>query len=210
MKNKYLFAYLGGAEKAVQKTAFSPVLPEEAFSSLKNEVLRCNSCRLRAGATQVVFGEGNNQARLMFVGEAPGADEDRQGRPFVGAAGKLLDKILAAAKISREEVFITNIIKCRPPRNRMPAKEEVAACLPHLQRQIRLIAPKIIVCLGALATQTLIDDKARVSVVRGQWFERYNARIMATFHPAALLRDASKKRPVWEDIQKIRDEYRLL
>jgi len=122
----------------------------------------------------------------------------------------LLDKILAAAKICREEVFITNIIKCRPPRNRMPAKEEVAACLPHLQRQIRLIAPKIIVCLGALATQTLIDDKARVSVVRGQWFERYNARIMATFHPAALLRDASKKRPVWEDIQKIRDEYRLL
>ena len=187
MKNKYLFAYLGGAEKTVQKTAFSPVLPEDAFSSLKNDVLRCHSCRLRAGATQVVFGEGNNRARLMFVGEAPGADEDRQGRPFVGAAGKLLDKILAAAKISREEVFITNIIKCRPPRNRMPAKEEVAACLPHLQRQIRLIAPKIIVCLGALATQTLIDDKARVSVVRGQWFERYNARIMATFHrqPAA-------------------------
>ena len=145
----------------------------------------------------------------MFVGEAPGADEDRQGRPFVRAAGNCLIKSWQRQNQPGRSFYYQY--------NKMPAaaqqnacQEEVAACLPHLQRQIRLIAPKIIVCLGALATQTLIDDKARVSVVRGQWFERYNARIMATFHPAALLRDASKKRHVWEDIQKIRDEYRLL
>ncbi|NLN07702.1 MAG: uracil-DNA glycosylase [Firmicutes bacterium] len=180
------------------------------MAALQQEVAACSRCRLRESATQTVFGEGNPQAKLMFVGEGPGAEEDRLGRPFVGAAGRLLDKILAAAGFAREEVYIANVVKCRPPKNRLPARDEVNACLPYLLRQLALIRPQIIVCLGALATQSLLDDKARISVVRGRWFDKYNAKIMATYHPAALLRDATKKRPVWEDMKQVRDLYRKL
>lgn len=220
MKERYLFDLLVPAEKkpvvpAGKKqnalaSSISRDIPRDEFAALKEEALACQRCRLRRGATQVVFGTGNPRTVLMMVGEGPGADEDRQGIPFVGRAGQLLDKILAAAEIRREDIYITNVVKCRPPQNRLPTKEEVAACYPYLKRQIELIKPKIIVCLGSLAAQTIIAPEARVSVVRGRWFERFNAQVMATFHPAALLRDASKKRPVWEDMKKIRDAYRSL
>lgn len=175
------------------------------LEELREESLACNKCPLRAGCTQVVFGEGNPHAKLMFVGEGPGEQEDIQGRPFVGAAGQLLDKILASVGISRDEVYIANVVKCRPPGNRLPTAEEAAACLPHLLEQIRAIKPKIIVCLGALATQTLIDKNARITRVRGTWFEKNGILYMPTFHPAALLRDETKKRPVWEDMKKVRE-----
>ncbi|NLP36760.1 MAG: uracil-DNA glycosylase [Firmicutes bacterium] len=216
MKERYLFDLLVPAQKVPVVTVgkrrkiVRQERPADKFAALTQEALSCQGCRLRRGATQVVFGVGNPQAVLMFVGEGPGADEDRQGIPFVGRAGQLLDKILAAAEIRREDTYITNVVKCRPPHNRMPTEDEVAACLPFLKRQIELIKPQIIVCLGALATQTIIGPEARVSVVRGRWFDKFNARVMATFHPAALLRDERKKRPVWEDMKKIRDFYRSL
>ncbi|NLM45425.1 MAG: uracil-DNA glycosylase [Firmicutes bacterium] len=216
MKEPYLFDLLAGTKPCVRQVPHDAAVqavranPAAALAALQQEVAACSRCRLRKGATQTVFGEGNPQAKLMFVGEGPGADEDRLGRPFVGAAGKLLDKILAAAGFAREEVYIANVVKCRPPKNRLPVRDEVNACLPYLLRQLALIRPQIIVCLGALATQALIDDKARISVVRGRWFEKYNAKIMATYHPAALLRDATKKRPVWEDMKQVRDLYRTL
>lgn len=139
----------------------------------------------------------------MFVGEAPGAEEDRQGRPFVGPAGRLLDRLLAFAGFSRAEVYITNVVKCRPPGNRLPRPEEAAACRPYLAEQVRLIRPQIIVCLGALAAQALVDCGARITRVRGQWFERDGVRLLPTFHPAAVLRDRTKLRPVALDFKRL-------
>lgn len=210
-----MFAYLGAEEeqKGIKGFALPAVtrkapLEPETLDDAARDALACKRCGLRAGAGQVVFGEGNQAADLMFVGEGPGADEDEQGRPFVGAAGQLLNKILAAAGITREEVYIANIVKCRPPGNRLPSEEEANACLPHLQRQIKLIRPRIIVCLGALAARILVDPNRKISELRGTWFESDGMRIMPTYHPAALLRDPAKKRPVWEDIKKVRDAYR--
>lgn len=180
------------------------------LAALIAEASSCSRCRLRGFATQVVFADGDPSADLMLVGEGPGAEEDRQGLPFVGAAGQLLNRILEAAGISRTEVYIANVVKCRPPGNRLPQRDEVEACLPYLKRQIELVRPKIIVCLGSLATQSLLDPKARVSAVRGRWHELAGIRFMATYHPAALLRDPAKKRPVWEDIKQVRDLYRQI
>lgn len=177
----------------------------KSLEELREESLACSRCPLRAGCAHVVFGEGNPHAKLMFVGEGPGHQEDIQGKPFVGAAGRLLDKILASVGFRRDEVYIANVVKCRPPENRLPTAEEAAACLPHLLEQIRAIGPKIIVCLGALATQTLIDKDARITRVRGKWFKKNGILYMPTFHPAALLRDETKKRPVWEDMKKVRE-----
>jgi len=168
---------------------------------------QCRKCPLAAHRTQVVFGEGNPQARILLLGEGPGKNEDASGRPFVGAAGQLLDKILESVGFQRENVFIANVVKCRPPQNRLPTSEEVLACKPYLSAQIRLIDPYVIVCLGALATQTLIDPRARITAVRGQWYQNDNRWLIPTFHPAALLRDATKKRPVWEDFKEIRRRF---
>jgi uracil-DNA glycosylase len=212
MSEKNLFDLLSEGS-AIKRIRCSPAVSgpvHRTLDDLARQAAGCTDCRLRQNASKVVFGQGDANAELMFVGEGPGGDEDLQGLPFVGAAGQLLNRILAAAEISRQEVYIANIVKCRPPENRTPHKEEVEACLPYLQEQIRLIAPKIIVCLGSLATQTLVDPKAKISHVRGSWFERDGIRIMPTFHPAALLRDPSRKRPVWEDIQQIRDAYRKI
>jgi DNA polymerase len=154
----------------------------------------------------VVFGEGSQNAAAIFVGEGPGETEDQLGRPFVGRAGQLLDKILVASGFSRNEVYIANVVKCRPPDNRLPSPDETEACLPWLRAQIRLIRPRIVVCLGAAATQVLIDARLRITTARGKWFERDGLRLIPTFHPAALLRDMSKKLPVWEDMKKIRAE----
>ncbi|ADG83569.1 uracil-DNA glycosylase [Thermincola potens] len=167
----------------------------------------CCRCGLRAGCRGVVFGKGNPDADLMFIGEGPGAEEDRQGLPFVGAAGQLLDKIILAGGWQLNEVYIANIVKCRPPGNRTPAPQEADACKPWLEKQIALIKPKIIVLLGSVAIQNIIDRGARITRDRGRWYEKNGIRIMPTFHPAALLRDPAKKRPVWEDIKKVRALY---
>lgn len=177
------------------------------LDDLRKTVLGCSRCDLRKGCRGVVFGEGDPHARLMLVGEGPGAVEDELGRPFVGPAGKLLDKILEAAGFRRDEVYIANIVKCRPPGNRLPTPEEAARCLPNLRAQIRVISPRLMICLGALSTQVLVDSKARITTARGTWYERDGVRIMPTFHPAALLRDPSKKRFVWEDFKKVRAAY---
>ncbi len=182
----------------------------QTLEDLRKSMGDCRCCGLAEGRTNIVFGEGNPNALLMFIGEGPGRDEDLQGRPFVGAAGQLLDKIIAAGGWTREEVYIANIVKCRPPGNRVPSREEAEACKPWLRRQIELIAPRIIVLLGATALQFTIDPKARITACRGRWIERGRIKIMPTFHPAALLRDPSKKRPVWEDIKLVRDEYNRL
>lgn len=183
---------------------------ELTLEELAEKCTRCQQCGLRAGCKQVVFGEGNPGAALMLVGEGPGVQEDEQGRPFVGAAGQLLDKILAAVGITRQEVYITNVVKCRPPGNRLPATAEVNICRLYLEQQIELIRPRIIVCLGALAAQTLIKPGLKITRERGQWVYKDSLQLMPTYHPAALLRDASKKRPVWEDFKQIKDAYRAL
>ena len=180
------------------------------LEKLAERARECRRCDLREGCRGVVFGKGSPQAKLMFIGEGPGAEEDRQGLPFVGAAGQLLDKIIAAAGFTPEDVYIANIVKCRPPGNRIPAREEADACKPWLVRQIELINPSIIVLLGSVALQNMIDRNARITGMRGKWIKYHGIECMPTYHPAALLRDEIKKRPVWEDIKKVRDHYREL
>lgn len=175
------------------------------LEELENITKGCKKCHLCEKAKQVVFGKGSYNAPVMLVGEAPGADEDDQGIPFVGKAGQLLDKILAAAGIS--DVYIANVVKCRPPENRLPKKEEVEACWPYLVRQIELIKPRIIVCLGALATQQLVHPQAKITMVHGKIYTKGGIKIVPTYHPAALLRDPNKKKPCWNDFKVIRTIY---
>lgn len=183
----------------------------EAMEELKNKVLTCANCQLRAGCKQVVFGDGNPEASILLIGEGPGEDEDKLGRPFVGRAGQLLDKILAACGYTRaQHVYIANIVKCRPPKNRIPEPEERALCLQHLHRQIEIIQPRIIVLLGATALQGLLDPQAKITKTRGQWIDWQNIWVMPTYHPAALLRNPALKQPVWEDFKKIVARYREL
>jgi len=204
----------GREEQSLAYIPFIPgVKPQEAYlelnslSQLEQRAKSCRQCRLREGCRQVVFGEGNSDARLMLVGEGPGMDEDLQGRPFVGKAGQLLDKILQAAELPRQEVYIGNVVKCRPPGNRLPHPDEVRVCRNYLEAQIRIIKPRILVCLGSLATKAIIDPQVSITMTRGKWFNRQGISIMAVFHPAALLRNPSYKRPTWEDFKQIRDKY---
>ncbi len=187
-------------------------LPWEGASAdlaqLEKEAAKCNRCGLRSGCRGVVFGEGDPSTGLMLVGEGPGATEDQLGRPFVGRAGELLDRILEAAGFRRESVYITNVVMCRPPGNRVPGDGEIASCMPWLIAKLKLIQPKIVVCLGATATRALVHPKARITQVRGKWHDAGGYQVMPTYHPAALLRDPSKKRPAWEDFKMIRDRYR--
>ncbi len=182
------------------------------FKALRDKVLQCTLCKeLCRTRKSVVFGSGNPQAALMFVGEAPGHDEDVQGLPFVGAAGQLLTKIIEAIGFSREEVFIANVLKCRPPQNRPPKPEEIDNCRPFLENQIEMIRPKIICALGTFAAQTLLQTEDPISRLRGK-FTGYpgqaasGIQVMCTYHPAYLLRNPSEKRKVWEDMKKIRKE----
>jgi DNA polymerase len=200
----------------IQIYDFLTTLPEEEgqimdcaakLAQLQQSLAGCTLCDLNEKRTNIVFGRGAAAGRIMLVGEGPGGDEDRLGYPFVGKAGQLLDKILAAAELPPEDVYICNIVKCRPPGNRLPLPPEVEACKPFLREQIRIVQPKIIVCLGALATQTLLDQSARITRDRGKWQQKGAFWIIATFHPAALLRDEMKKRPVWQDMQAVRDKY---
>jgi uracil-DNA glycosylase len=170
----------------------------------------CVRCRLAGGRTHVVFGSGDPNADLMFVGEGPGAEEDRQGLPFVGRAGELLTKIIAAIELDRSQVYIANIVKCRPPGNRDPEPDEVAACRGYLERQIALVRPRILVALGRVAAQTLLGIGTPISRLRGHWHEFAGVPMMVTFHPAALLRNPAFKRPTWEDMQQVRDRLRQL
>ena len=181
-----------------------------SWPTLTEEITRCQKCRLCAGRTYPVPGEGNPHARLMFIGEGPGRDEDQTGRPFVGRAGQLLDKMIGAIGLSREEVFIANVVKCRPPQNRAPEADEVAACMPYLRAQVGLIRPQVIVLLGSSSLGAILGPDHRITRERGAWIERKGVWFMPTFHPAALLRDESKKRPVWEDLKKVRDKLQEL
>ena len=167
------------------------------------EVARCRRCPLHATRLNPVPGEGDPHARLMFIGEGPGGDEDRQGRPFVGPAGQLLDKMIAAMQFRREEVYIANIVKCRPPRNRAPMPEEAEMCLPFLQEQIRLVRPEVIVLLGATAVHYLLKRQEGIMRIRGRWLEYGGVPVMPTYHPAFLLRQEQAKRDAWEDLKQV-------
>lgn len=181
-----------------------------SWPTLMDQIYACKACGLSAGRTNVVPGEGNLHARLMFIGEGPGAQEDLTGRPFVGAAGQLLDRMLAAIGLLREDVYIANVVKCRPPHNRVPTPDEAAACMPYLRAQVALVRPQVIVLLGATPAKAILGEDTRITRDRGKWVERKGVWIMPTFHPAALLRDESKKRPAWEDFQAVRDKLKSL
>ncbi|MCL2497150.1 MAG: uracil-DNA glycosylase [Symbiobacteriaceae bacterium] len=181
------------------------------WAALKLLVLNCQRCSLRQGCTQVVFGAGNEQAKLLVIGEGPGADEDQQGEPFVGAAGRLLDNILQTSGFSRRSnVYIANIVKCRPPGNRVPTPEERERCLPILREQFRRLRPKIVLLLGATAIQSILGTKEPIGKVRGTWQERGGVLFMPTYHPAALLRNPNWKKDVWEDMKEVVRLYREL
>lgn len=170
----------------------------------------CNRCGLRAGCTGVVFGEGDPHARLCLIGEGPGRTEDELGRPFVGRAGELLDKILVAAGFRREDVYISNVVLCRPPQNRTPADDEMASCRPYLERRLELIDPDIVVLLGATPLRALIGNAARIGQQRGRWHRLDGRWVLPTYHPAYLLRNPSRKGEVWEDFQMVRELYERL
>lgn len=172
---------------------------EEVWKELKN----CERCKLHRSRKTIVFGEGDENAKLMLIGEGPGYDEDIQGRPFVGKAGQLLTRILQSIQIKRNEVYITNIVKCRPPGNRTPDSDEIKSCFPFLLKQIQIIQPKIICALGTVSAQTLLQTEAKITSLRGKSFEFLGIKIIPTYHPAFLLRNPEKKIEVWEDIQKV-------
>lgn len=176
------------------------------WADLESRCASCRSCPLWESRTNLVFGVGDRTADLMFVGEAPGGEEDKQGIPFVGAAGKLLDRYLYAVDIPRESVYIANILKCRPPHNRDPLPEEQDACIGHLREQVALIDPKIIVCLGRISASRLIKPDFRITREHGQFFRKGNYLMTAVYHPAALLRDASKKEDMLRDMERIKQE----
>ena len=176
--------------------------PNETLEIIRSDLGECTRCKLHRTRHTIVFGTGNPRADLVFVGEGPGHDEDMQGLPFVGRAGKLLTQMIEAMGLRREQVYIANIVKCRPPENRAPQEDEVAACLPFLLRQIAAIGPQVIVCLGSTAAQNLLGTKKSISHFRGQWFDLHGAKVIATYHPAYLLRNPNAKLDVWIDLQK--------
>jgi uracil-DNA glycosylase len=175
----------------------------DTLERIREDLGECTRCRLHKQRNKIVFGAGNPRAELVFVGEGPGHDEDAQGLPFVGRAGKLLTQMIEAMGLTREQVYICNVVKCRPPENRKPEDDEVATCSPYLYRQLDVIAPKAIVCLGGTAAQALLKTKDSISRFRGTWFEFRNTKLLATYHPAYLLRNPNAKGEVWKDLQKV-------
>jgi uracil-DNA glycosylase family 4 len=180
-------------------------LKAQTLEEVRKELGDCQRCKLHRTRHTIVFGEGNEKARLMFIGEGPGYDEDVQGRPFVGKAGQLLTKIIQSIRLQREEVYIANIIKCRPPQNRNPEPDEIRSCYPFLLKQIQAIQPKIICALGTFAAQTLLDTQAKITALRGRIFELEGIKVFPTYHPAFLLRNPERKREVWEDMKQIHE-----
>ena len=198
---------LGGGEADTQQSAMGIVALNPSYISsldwneLKEKVHACTACKLRAGCTQTVFGVGDESAEWLFVGEGPGADEDAQGEPFVGQAGKLLDNMLAAIKLKRgNNVYIGNIVKCRPPNNRTPEPDEIATCMPYLQQQIALIKPKLIVALGKTAATSLLGREATLGSLRGSVHDFHGTPLIVTYHPAYLLRSPAEKAKAWQDL----------
>ena len=173
--------------------------------ALERFLAGCPRCKLSKGRTHIVFGQGNPRAELMFVGEAPGRDEDEQGLPFVGRAGQLLTKIIEAMGRKRPDVYIANVLKCRPPNNRNPEPDEVSSCRPFLEEQIRLISPRALVTLGTFAAQAILETDEPIGRLRGRWQSAHGVRVMPTFHPAFLLRSPERKKDVWEDMKQVRD-----
>jgi len=205
------------AASAPQKTAPPPLpaapapslfdatnrITDDTLLRIRQDLGECTRCKLHKHRHTIVFGDGNAKAELVFVGEGPGADEDAQGLPFVGRAGKLLTQMIEAMGLQRKDVYICNVVKCRPPENRTPEEDEVSACSPFLLRQLDVISPKVIVCLGAVAAKTLLKTNRGISQFRGQWLDFRSSKLMATYHPAYLLRNPNAKGEVWKDLQKV-------
>jgi uracil-DNA glycosylase len=184
--------------------------PAQALLAIREDLGDCTRCRLhKQGRKQIVFGVGNPRAELMFIGEAPGADEDTQGEPFVGRAGQLLNNMIKAMGLCREDIYIANIIKCRPPGNRTPERDECETCSPFLMRQIATIKPKVLVALGAVAAKTLLAINAPMSELRGHWYDFRGTKLAVTYHPAFLLRDPRQKKEAWKDLQMVMKELGL-
>src|SRR5215467_9425888 len=188
---------------------FELKIENDTLLKIREDLGDCKRCRLHKTRHSIVFGDGNPKAELVFVGEGPGADEDEQGLPFVGRAGKLLTQMIEAMGLERKDVYICNVVKCRPPQNRQPEHDEVAECSPFLFRQIDTIAPKVIVCLGATAAQTILQTNRGISQFRGEWLEFRGRKLMVTYHPAYLLRNPAAKSDVWKDLQKVMSELGL-
>lgn len=175
----------------------------ETWEELEESIKNCNKCKLCSGRSNIVFGTGNKNADIMFIGEGPGADEDKLGEPFVGKAGQLMNKAFDGIGIKRENVYIANIVKCRPPQNRVPEKDEALACMDYLRNQVLLVKPKIIVLLGSTALKNILGDDHSITKERGKWIEIKDIVYMPTWHPAALLRDENKKIQFWKDIKLV-------
>ena len=201
------FRDLGVRDLFVDRPSSAGVLTGSTpdLATLAKSLEGCPRCKLSKSRTNIVFGQGNPKAELMFIGEAPGRDEDAQGLAFVGKAGQLLTKIIEAMGSKRDDVFIANVLKCRPPNNRNPEPDEVASCRPFLDEQIRLIGPKVIVTLGTFAAQAILETDEPIGRMRGSWREARGVRVMPTFHPAFLLRSPERKKDVWEDMKLVRD-----
>jgi uracil-DNA glycosylase len=201
----------GFLPRAPSPSLFAPAtkISGDSLPVIQAELVDCTRCKLHRGRTTIVFGDGNANADLMFVGEGPGRDEDIQGLPFVGRAGRLLTQMIEAMGLQRNDVYICNVVKCRPPENRTPEKDEISTCSPFLVRQIEVINPKVIVCLGSVAAQTLLETNRGITHYRGQWLDFQGRKLLATYHPAYLLRNPSAKGEVWKDLQKVMSELGL-
>jgi len=200
----------GGSSSQISAMAQAPSLfrvvdkvAGDSLERISSDLGECTRCKLHRHRNKIVFGSGNPHAELMFVGEGPGHDEDIQGLPFVGRAGKLLTQMIEAMGLSRSEVYIANVVKCRPPENRTPEKDEVSTCMPFLLRQVAAIQPKAIVCLGNCAAQALLNTNKSISRFRGEWCDFHGSRLIATYHPAYLLRNPHAKPDVWNDLKKV-------
>ena len=178
------------------------------WEDLEESIKGCKKCKLCTNRTNIVFGSGNKNADIMLIGEGPGADEDKQGYPFVGKAGQLMDKALAGLDINKEELYIANIIKCRPPSNRVPTDDEADACLDYLRNQVILVNPKIIVLLGSTALKNILGKEYGITSARGKWIEKKGILYMPTWHPAALLRDETKKIDFWNDLKQVKERIK--
>jgi len=192
----------------LEKWGKRPESRSETLGDIRADLGDCQRCKLALGRNHIVFGDGDPKAKLVFIGEGPGFEEDRKGQPFVGAAGQLLTRIIGAIKLSRNQVYICNIIKCRPPKNRNPESDEIKTCFPFLERQIAAIEPDVIIALGTFAAQTLLETPIPISKLRGRFHEYKGIKLVPTYHPAYLLRNPEKKRDVWEDMKMLMKEYR--
>lgn len=181
----------------------------ETFEELEKQIKDCKKCKLCNNRHNIVLGAGNRQAKVMFIGEGPGADEDIQGEPFVGKAGKLMDQAFKGIGIERKDVYIANVVKCRPPQNRNPEQDEVDSCIDYLRAQVMLVKPEIIVLLGSVALKAILGKEYSITSSRGKWVEKKGIQYMPTFHPAALLRDESKKIAFWKDLKEVKNASKL-